>query len=89
MPGSLFCYRRSVCRSEHLADLLHLPADKLFGEFRVMTGHVRIAVSQNLCQYINRHSVFDGKAGKRMPGNVRCQRLVDIADRRYLLEITI
>ena len=26
-------YRRSVCRGEHLADLLHFPSDKLFGAF--------------------------------------------------------
>lgn len=66
MPGSLFCYRRSVCRGEHLADLLHLPSDKLFGEFRVMARHIRIGVSQNLRQHVYRHSVLHGKAGERI-----------------------
>ena len=89
MPGSLFCYRRSVCRGEHLADLLHLPADKLFGEFRVMARHIRIGVPQNLRQHVYRHPVLHGKAGERMSGDVRCQRLVDITDCRDLFQITV
>ena len=89
MPGSLFCYRRSVCRGEHLADLLHLTADKLFGEFRVMARHIRIGVSQNLRQHVYRHSVFHGKAGERMSGDMRRQCLVDIAYCRDLLEVGV
>lgn len=76
MPGSLFCSRRSVCRGKHLADLLHFPADKLFGEFRVMTGHVRIGVAENLCQYVNRHPILHRKAGERVAGAMRRQFFV-------------
>lgn len=89
MPGCLFYYRRSVFRGEHLADLLHLPTDKLFREFRVMAGHIRIGVPQNLRQHVYRHSVLHGKAGERVAGGVRCQRLVDIADCRDLLEVGV
>ena len=28
-------------------DFLHFPADKLLGEFPIMTGHVRIGVAEN------------------------------------------
>ncbi len=50
MHGSkaVFHCRDGLVRGgEHLADLLHFPADKLFGEFRVMAGHVRIGVAEN------------------------------------------
>ena len=89
MPGLLFYYRCSVCCGEHFADLLHFPPDKLFREFRVMTGHIRIGVAENLCQYVDRHSVLDSKAGERMPGAMRRQRFVDIADYRDFFQITI
>ena len=72
----LILLRRSVCRGEHLADLLHFPSDKLFGEFRVMTGHVRIGVAENFCQYIYRHPVLDGKAGERVSCAMRRQFFV-------------
>lgn len=72
-----------------MADLLHFPSDKLFGEFRVMTGHVRIGVAENLRQYIYRHPVFHGKTRERVAGAVRCQRLVDIADHSYLFQIGV
>ena len=54
-----------------------------------MARHIRIGVSQNLRQHVYRHSVLHGKAGERVAGDVRCQRLVDIADRRDLLEVGV
>lgn len=54
-----------------------------------MPRHIRIGVAENLCQHIYRHSVLNGKAGERMPGDVRCQRLVDITDARQLFQITV
>lgn len=47
-----------------------------------MTGHIRIGVAENLCQYVNRHPVFNGKAGERMPRAMRCQHFIDIGDAR-------
>lgn len=48
-----------------------------------MKGHIRIRMFQNLRQHVYRHPVFHGKAGERMLGAMRRQRLVDIADRSY------
>ena len=45
--AAFHCRDGLVRGGEHLADLLHFPADKLLGEFRVMTGHVRIGVAEN------------------------------------------
>ena len=89
MPGYLFYCGRSVCHGEHLADLLHLPTYQLLREFRIVPRHIRIGVPQNLRQHIYRHSVLHGKAGERMPGDVRCQRLVDITDACKLLQIGV
>ena len=50
MHGSkaVFHCRDGLVRcGQHLADFLHFSADKLLGEFRVMTGHVRIGVAEN------------------------------------------
>ena len=92
MHGSkaVFHCRDGLVRcGEHLADFLHFPADKLLGEFRVMAGHVRIGVAENLRQHIYRHPVFHRKTRERVAGAVRCQRLVDIADHSYLFQITV
>ena len=92
MNGSkaVFHCRDGLVRGgEYLADLLHLPSDKLFGEFRVMAGHIRIGVAENLRQHIYWHPVFHGKTRERVAGAVRCQRLVDIADHSYLFQITV
>ena len=72
-----------------MADLLHFPADKLLGEFRVMTGRVRIGVAKNLRQHVNRHSVFHGKAGERVAGTMRRQFFVQSADRGDLGHISV
>lgn len=72
-----------------MADLLHLPADKLFGELGVVPGHVGVGVSENLRQHVYRHSVLHGKAGERMPGAMRRQFFVKPADRGDLGHISV
>ena len=84
-------FRRMLsCRiSEDIADLLHLPADQALRELGIMPRHIRIGVAENLCQHIYRHTVLHRKASERMPGDVRRQRLVDIADARQFFQITV
>ena len=81
---------RLSCRiSEDTADLLHLPAYQALREFRVMPRHIRIGVAENLCQYVYGHSVLNSQTSERMPGDVRRQRFVDIADAHQFLQTTI
>lgn len=54
-----------------------------------MTGHVRIGMAENLGEYVDRHPVFHNQTSERMPGNMRRQRFIDIADYRYLLQIGV
>ena len=54
-----------------------------------MPRHIRIGMTENLCQYVYGHSVFNGQTRERMPGDVRRQRLVDIADARQFFQIGV
>ncbi len=54
-----------------------------------MPCHVGIGMAEDFCQYVYGHSVFNRQTSERMPGNVRRQRLVDIADARQLLQIGV
>ena len=54
-----------------------------------MPRHIRIGMTENLCQYVYGHSVFNGQTSERMPGDMRRQRLVDIADARQFFQITV
>lgn len=71
--------RRKYCRSSAF------PALSSSRKTLHNAAHVRIRVSQNLRQ----HVVLHGKAGERMPCNVRSQRLVDIADACQLFEVGV
>lgn len=72
-----------------LVHLTHLASDKLLREFGVMARHVRIRVSENLRQHVDRHAVFHGQTGEGVTGAMRCQVLVDIADRCNLFEVCV
>ena len=75
--------------SKYLSDLHHLFADQLFRELGVMARHVGVRMAENLCQHVDRHTVFDREAGERVPGAVGGQRLVDVADRGNFLQIRV
>lgn len=77
-----------LCR-QHLADAAHLAADVRLGDLRIAACHVRIRMTQNLGDDVNRHPVFNRQRGKRMARQVRGQMLLNLADIRYLLQITI
>lgn len=47
---------------------LHLTANIGFGHFRVMTGHVDVGVAEYLGDDVDRHPIFNGETGERMPG---------------------
>lgn len=50
-----------------------------FRDFRIPSRHVRIRMAQNLGDDVDRHAVFDGQRGERMPGAVGRQVFRDIA----------
>ncbi len=81
---------RLSCRiSEDTADLLHFPTYQALRELGIVPCHVGIGMAEDFCQHIYRHPILHGKAGERMPRDVRRQRLVDIADARQFFQITV
>lgn len=81
---------RLSCRiSEDTADLLHFPTYQALRELGIVPCHVGIGMAEDFCQYVYGHSVFNRQTSERMPGNVRRQRLVDIADACKLLQIGV
>ena len=77
-----------LCR-QHLTDAAHLAADVRLGDLRIAACHVRIRMTQNLGDDVDRHPVFNRQRGKRMARQVRGQMLLNLADIRYLFRITI
>lgn len=52
-----------------------------------MARHVGVRVTENLGQYVDRHSIFDGHTGEGVAGTMGGQYLVDAAHGRYLFQI--
>ena len=77
-----------LCR-QHLTDATHLAADVRLGDLRIAPCHVRIRMTQNLGDDIDRHPVFNRQRGKRMARQVRGQMLVDLANIRYFLQVGV
>ena len=53
-------------RRQDLADAAHLPTDIRLGDLRIAPRHIRIRMTQNLGDDVDRHPVFDRKRGERM-----------------------
>lgn len=54
-----------------------------------MPRHIHVRVAENLGQHVDRHPVLDRHAGERVPGAVRRQVLVEVADHGQLLQVTV
>lgn len=74
-------------RCQFLSECLHFATDDRLGEFGVMARHVGVRVTENLGQYVDRHSIFDGHTGEGVAGTMGGQYLVDAAHGRYLFQI--
>ena len=55
----------NLCR-QHLADTTHLATDVRLGDLRIAACHVRIRMTQNLGDDIDRHPVFNRQRSERM-----------------------
>ena len=77
-----------LCR-QHLADTAHLAADVRLRDLRIAPCHIRIRMTQNLGDNVNRHPVFNRQRGKRMARQVRGQMLLNLANIRYLLQVGV
>lgn len=55
-------------RCQFLSECLHFATDDRLGEFGVMARHVGVRVTENLGQYVDRHSIFDGHTGEGVAG---------------------
>lgn len=78
----------NLCR-QNLADAAHFATDVRLGDLRIAPCHVRIRMTQNLGDDVDRHSVFNRQRGERMARQVRGQMLVDLANIRYLLQVGV
>ena len=74
---------------QYIADFLHFAADIGLGHFGVVAGHIHVRMPENLGDDVDRHPVLDGEAGERVPGHMRRQVFVDIADRSQFLEVAV
>ena len=80
--------KKISCR-QHFSYFPHFPADIRLGYFGIMTGHVGIRMSEDFCDDVDGHPVFDGQRSERMPCNMRREILRDIADSRQFLQVGI
>ena len=78
-----------VLNSQCLSDSLHLTADIVLGNPRIVPRHVRVRMSENLGDDVDRHAVLDSQRGERMPCTMRRQILLDIAQVGNLFQIAI
>lgn len=78
----------NLCR-QHLTDAAHLAADVRLGDLRIAPCHVRIRMTQNLGDDVDRHPVFNRQRGKRVARRMRGQMLGNLADIRYLLQVGV
>lgn len=74
---------------QYIPDFLHFAANIRFGYFCIMAGHVDVGVAEYLGDDVDRHPVFDGKAGERVTCRMCRQVFTDVTDCGDFFEVTV